>query len=102
MTGKSCSVQGKRLTVRVETIEGVYDGDDDWISIAPNPLPVMRDRTLHEVIHAVIHKAGLRGYFISAEAEEAVVETLGRSLTETFDRSRLTYNRHLLLPRYTR
>ena len=100
MTGKSCSVRGRSVTVHIETIQGLYA--DDEISIAPGPIARMREVALHEIMHAAIARSGLEARFRSTEDEEAVVDRLARVLSRAMRRSRLEHQGRLLLPRYTR
>ena len=100
MAAKACNLRGRPLRVYIETIEGLYV--DDEISVRPGRIALMRETTLHELLHAAVKRLRLRRCFRSQNAEEKAVEVLARALARAFTKSNLRYKSRLLLPRYTK
>lgn len=87
---KSIDVFGKKVHIKIvkelldddgNELEGLYQPAESEIQLAHCTMQVL----LHELIHAVCNRTGVRQSNVSTELEEVISENVSTFLAETFD-----------------
>ena len=87
---KSINVFGRKIDIKIvdelldddgKELEGLYTPENAEIVLAKCDMQVL----LHELVHAVCNRTGIRQSNVSTELEEVIAENISTFLTETFN-----------------
>jgi len=87
---KSIDVFGKTVTIKLSKelkdddgndLEGLYEPKKSQITLVNCEMQVL----LHELIHAICNRTGVRQSDVSTELEEVIAENVSTFLVETFN-----------------